>query len=380
MVDVLTPQETTRPALAGSEEPAVNSYTEWDPLREVIVGRLAGGVFPTWQDSMFATMPADSWKLFRQRGGQPFPADEVAAAEQELSGLINVLEAEGIRVTRPDPCEHEGVFGTPSWKTKGGSYSAMPRDFLMVAGDTIVESSMSWRCRYHEGDAYRSVLKSYFQRGGNWLQAPRPELSDELFEPGYGPGSDDEASAITEYEPVFDAADFMRFGRDIVTQRSHVTNEFGIAWVQRALGDDFRVHTIDVDDPHAMHIDATLMPLAPGKLLVNPERYVHNELFDGWEIRPAPAPTLPDDWPMYFCSPWVSMNLLSLDEHTVIVERHETPLIDTLTAWGFDVIPVDFRHVYTFGGSFHCVTCDVRRDGGLGTYLKQSDPTPTEQE
>ena len=30
---------------------------------------------------------------------------------------------------------------------------------------------------------------------------------------------------------------------------------------------------------------------------------------------------------------------------------------------GFDVIPVDFVSVYRFGGSFHCCTVDVRRDG-----------------
>jgi len=59
-----------------------------------------------------------------------------------------------------------------------------------------------------------------------------------------------------------------------------------------------------------MHIDATIAPLAPGKLLVNPERFVPNPLFDGWQILPAPPSTLPADWPMYLCSPWVSMNVL----------------------------------------------------------------------
>jgi glycine amidinotransferase len=34
--------------------------------------------------------------------------------------------------------------------------------------------------------------------------------------------------AITEFEPVFDTADFIRFGRDTVVQKSHVTNDFGI--------------------------------------------------------------------------------------------------------------------------------------------------------
>lgn len=76
-----------------------------------------------------------------------------------------------------------------------------------------------------------------------------------------------------------------------------------------------------------MHIDATIVPLAPGTLLVNPERNVPNALFRDWDIivpglghhRSAQV-HLPDDWPMYFCSSWVNMNVLSLDPCTVVVE------------------------------------------------------------
>ena len=348
----------------------VNSHTEWDPLEEVVVGRLEGGVFPSWQDSMYATMPESSWRLFQENAGSPLPSELVAAADRELDGLADRLEREGVTVVRPDPVDHARSYSTPHWESEGGLYSAMPRDLLIVVGDMIVEAPMSWRSRANEVDAYRSLIKSYFRRGARWLPAPRPQLTDELFDPDYDPHSHSNGRwAITEFEPVFDAADFVRFGRDILVQKSHVTNELGIQWMQQAVGVDYRVRCIDVDDPHAMHIDATLVPLAPGKLLVNGERYVPNDLFADWEILVAPKPALPREWPMFFCSPWVSMNLLSLDEETVIVERQEEPLIDALSAWGFDCIPVDFRHVYTFGGSFHCVTVDVRRRGGLHRYL-----------
>ena len=343
----------------------VNSYTEWDALEEVIVGRLDGGVFPTWQASMFETMPEDSWAIFQKHGGSPFPADQVKAAEQELDGLVAALNAEGITVVRPDPVDHAAPFATACWESKGGLYSAMPRDCLTVVGDTIVEAPMSWRCRYHEAEAFRPLIKSYFRAGARWLCPPRPQLTEELFrEPTPG-----DRWAITEFEPVFDSADFVRFGQDIVVQRSHTTNDFGINWLRRALGEDYRIHCLEVNDPHAMHIDATICPLAPGIMLVNPERYLPSPLFRDWEIIEAPKPTLPNDWPMYLCSSWVSMNLLSLDERTVIVERQEEPLLDLLTDHGFRCIPVDFRHVYSFGGSFHCVTLDVRRQGGNGRYL-----------
>lgn len=347
-------------------QPIVNSYTEWDPLEEVVVGRITGGVFPTWQQSMSVVLPENSVSLFRERGGSPYPPEQVRAAERELNGLVDALVVEGITVVRPEPIDHSIAFSTPDWKS-AGVYSAMPRDLLIVIGDTIVEAPLSWRCRHYEIDAYRPLIKSYFRRGSGWLQAPRPQLTEELFSVDYQ--AEWGEYAITEFEPVFDAADFVRFGRDIVVQKSHVTNDSGIDWMQRALGDKYRVHRVAVNDPHAMHIDATIVPLAPGKLLVNPERYVPNDLFRGWEILEAPKPTLPSGWPMYFCSPWVSMNVLSLDERTVVVERQEEPLIEALQDWGFRCILLDFRHVYTFGGSFHCVTLDVRRRGAHRQFL-----------
>lgn len=311
---------------------------------------------------MTDTMPRSSWPLFQEFGGAALPKSLIEAAEAELEGFVEVLQAEGIKVERPDVMPHTRSFETPDWKSSGGLYAGMPRDLLMVVGDIIIEAPLSWRCRYHEVDAFRRLIESYFLRGARWLPAPKPRLTDELW-------SADGGWAVTESEPVFDAADFMRFGADIVAQRSHVTNQFGIDWLQRAVGDEFTVTRIDVNDPHAMHIDATISPLASGKLLVNPERFVPNKLFDGWDVRPAPRPTLPADWPMYFCSPWVSMNVLSLGPDTVVVESHEQPLIDMLTEWGLRCIPVDFRHVYTFGGSFHCVTLDVRRAGTLMKHL-----------
>ncbi|MGV9879673.1 amidinotransferase [Streptomyces sp. NPDC003006] len=349
----------------------VHSFTEWDPLEEVVVGRLDGAVFPTWQSSMTDTTPQSAWDAFSTQGGSPFPHGHLKAAQEELDNLCEVLAREGIRVRRPEDAPHGQPFATPNWSTSGGLYAGMPRDCLMVVGDAIIEAPMSWRCRYFETDAFRGLIKDYFLRGAQWVPGPRPQLTDELYRDQSTDGHG--GSAVTEFEPVFDAADFMRFGRDLVVQRSHVTNRFGIEWVRRALGNRYRVHEIEVNDPHAMHIDATLAPLAPGKLLVNPDRYVHNPLFEGWDILPAPEPTLPSDWPMYFCSPWVSMNVLSISPDTVVVESHEEPLIEALTQWGFHCLPVSFRHVYSFGGSFHCVTLDVARSGANGTYLAAGD-------
>ena len=83
-----------------------------------------------------------------------------------------------------------------------------------------------------------------------------------------------------------------------------------------------------------------------------------------WETIAAPQPRYRSDSPMaepYFTSQWLSMNVLSLDAKRVLVDDQQTSLIDLLSRRGFDPVPLPFDAVGAFGGSFHCVTLDVRR-------------------
>lgn len=45
----------------------------------------------------------------------------------------------------------------------------------------------------------------------------------------------------------------------------------GVNWLRRHLGEKYNIHLIKSLDPKAWHIDTTFMPLAPGKVLINPE-------------------------------------------------------------------------------------------------------------
>ena len=348
---------------------AVSSFNEWDPLEEVIVGTVRGACIPAWDACLEATLPAEHRDFFLARAAQPFPPERIAAAERDLDELVHVLEGEGVVVRRPNSLDFARAFATPDWGSPGGLYAAMPRDILLVVGDLIIESPMAWRSRYFEIHAYRRLLKEYFQRGARWVAAPRPELKDSLYDSDFGLAGHGRF-VTTEAEPTFDAADFVRCGRDLFVQRSHVTNRFGIEWVRRQLGGDYRVHELELDDPHPMHIDATLMPLAPGKLLINPERVPKvPAIFRHWDVRPAPPSGIPAGHVLYMSSRWISMNLLMLDEERVIVERNDTALIQALRDFGLQPIPCGFLAFNSFGGSFHCATVDVRRRGALRSYF-----------
>jgi glycine amidinotransferase len=349
----------------------VSSYNEWDPLEEVIVGVVDGAIFPPWHIAVEAPIPAGQRDCFRRNAGKPFPSEELDAARRELDQFVGILEREGVKVRRPRPPDQQQPFGAPGWMSTG-LYCAMPRDVLLVFGSEIIECPMAWRSRYFETSAYRPLLKEYFLSGAKWSAAPKPELRDELYDyewtalPADGPSG----LVITEFEPTFDAADFVRCGRDVFAQKSNVTNDFGIQWLRRHLGDTYRIHVLEFDDPHPMHIDATLLPLAPGKLLINPERVPYvPAIFKDWEILKTPQPVIPEVHKLYFTSKWINMNLLMLDERRVIVERQDKPMIAALKRWGLIPIPCNFRNFNSLGGSFHCATLDVRRRGTLQSYF-----------
>lgn len=359
-------------ALRSAPIPVVNSYTEWDPLEEVIVGRADNACVPRWHPVLEATMPRKHWDFFRENGGQLFPAETRAAAERELDAFCRELEAQGVVVRRPEPVDWRETFSTPDFETETGLYGAMPRDLLLVVGDEIIEAPMAWRSRYFESRAYRPLMKHYFEQGARWTMAPKPQLGEASFSPRADGDYDVQAgrSVITEFEPLFDAADFSRCGRDIFCQVTQVTNRFGIEWLRRHLGPDYTIHELDVRDPHAMHIDASFVPLAPGRVLLHPTRVPRlPAMFADWEILTPPAPTVPASHPFYFSSSWLSLNVLSLDETRVFVEADEKPMIEFLRKSGFEPIPIPFRNFGSLGGAFHCATCDIRRRGTLQRYF-----------
>jgi len=249
------------------------SCNEWDPLEEVIVGRLESAMFSSWNVINDKTVPPGEWDdVTADVGGAgvPYPKHMVAAAQRELDEFIHILEMEGVTVRRPDMVDYSQSYGSPDWKIPHGFCAANPRDPFLVIADQIIDAPMADRGRYFESSAYRTLFKEYFQKGARWSAAPKPQLGNELYKSEHRfpePGEPMDY-VLTESEPVFDAADFVRCGRDIFVQRSHVTNDFGIAWLARHLGDEYRLHIIETRNPEAIHIDTTFMPLAPGKVLI----------------------------------------------------------------------------------------------------------------
>ncbi|MGH6873280.1 MAG: hypothetical protein ACREHE_17425 [Rhizomicrobium sp.] len=355
----------------------VNSWNDWDPLREVIVGSVLGacdiGYEPALSPYFGAADPA------RGLRGGPVPGTLIREAEKQMEGLAGLLVRQGVTVRRPDAVDQDFAAKTPDWAVNCGRAIACPRDVLLVVGEEIIEAPMAQRGRYFEFRAYRSLIKDYFRAGARWTAAPKPLMSDALYDQR-GPEFDiADGPLLTEYEPAFDAASFARFGRDIFWQPDLVSNQFGADWLARHLGPGFRVHRVRFHEPTPVHIDATFVPLRPGLVLTNPERPCLDdtlELFrrNDWRLVDAPPSVRSGNKAAARdVSNWISMNILMLDERTAVVEAAETPTMALLKFLGIEAIPCAFDRVYSFGGGLHCCTADVRREGTLRSYFPSLD-------
>ena len=367
------------------QDTIVSSWNDFDPLKHVIVGRADHCCVPPSEPAVDDKVPVDS-KMKGMWG--PRPLETVEAANEQLDGFAKLLESRGIRVDRPTPIQWNQAVQTPDFRTSSMFGCMPPRDVLLTVGNEILSAPMSFRCRYFEYLAYWPLMNQYFQEDPNfrWEQAPRPRLTEESYRPNYGMGKHamtieerlqkvaNKEFVTTEVEPMFDAADIMRMGKDLFCQHGLTTNRTAMEWLQRHFP-DHRVHAVNFPgDPYPIHIDATFVPLRPGLCINNPFRRMPNEqrrIFErnGWEIVDAAMPAHDNPPPLCYSSVWLSMNCLVLDHKTVCVEASEVYQMEQMNNLGMEVIPVPLRDAYAFGGGIHCCTADVYREGTCEDYF-----------
>ncbi|NEQ86540.1 MAG: glycine amidinotransferase [Moorea sp. SIO2I5] len=376
-------------------EKIVNSWNEWDELEEMVVGIADYASFEPKE-------PGNHPKLRDQNLAEiiPFPSGPkdpkvLEKANEELNGLAYLLKSHDVIVRRPEKIDFTKSIKTPYFEVANQYCGVCPRDVMITFGNEILEATMSKRARFFEYLPYRKLVYEYWNKDDHmiWNAAPKPTMQDSMYLETFWDLSLEERFkrmhdfefCITQDEVIFDAADCSRLGKDILVQESMTTNKTGIRWLKKHLEPrGFRVHPVHFPlDFFPSHIDCTFVPLRPGLILTNPERPIREEeekIFkdNGWEFITVPQPTCSNDEMPMFCqsSKWLSMNVLSISPTKVICEEREKPLQELLDKHGFEVFPLPFRHVFEFGGSFHCATWDIRRKGECEDYFPNLNYQP----
>ena len=335
----------------------VNVNNEYGKLKEVIVGTIDNANMPSHGLDLHAINYADKDQIpSNERFG--FHPDVYQETEEDLNHLVKTLEDFGTKVHRPEPIDTSKTISNGYWETDQ-YYTFCPRDTMTVIGDTIIEAPMTLRSRQFETDAYRGLFTDYMRKGAKWVCAPKPRLTSESYQ-----REDLSKLTLTEEEPVFDAANILRHNDDILYLNSNTGNKLGKIWLENVLGDQYNVHYLENMYSYS-HIDSTIAILRDGLVLLNPSRVNDNnmpELFKNWDKIYAPPMVDIGYKGVLRASEWVGVNLLSLDENTIIVDNRQTELIKELKKYNIEALDCKLRHSRTLGGSFHCVTADMVRE------------------
>lgn len=335
----------------------VSVNNEWGKLKEVIVGTIDNANMPTHGKDLHCINYATENEI---------PKDEIGfwdkkvydETQEDLENLSSLLTDIGVKVFRPSSIDTQKKVSNGHWETTQ-YYTFCPRDTVTVIGNNILESPMSLRSRQFETDCFKDIFIEKMNEGANWVSAPKPRLLDSMYQ-----REDLSKITLTNHEPVFDAANILRSNNDILYLVSNTGNLKGAQWLQNFLGKEYRVHTIENVYSY-IHIDSTIALLREGLCLLNPERVNENNIPDylkSWDKIWCPPMVDIGYHKTMRASVWIGVNLLSVDENTVIVDNRQTELINKLKKYNIDTLDCKIRHSRTLGGSFHCVTTELIRD------------------
>jgi N-dimethylarginine dimethylaminohydrolase len=340
----------------------VNVHNEWDPVEEIIVG-----------NALYAAMPNSDmgFQLTRRFKGKVrnkivITQQIIEETEEDIENFMSMLRKLNIVVKRPDPIKFQSKIKTLDWETEH-YFCYCPRDILLSIGDMIIECPSVFRSRYFESYSYKKILIEYMNSGAKWISAPKPRLQDQTYN-----DLDFDRSVLNNLEPVFDAANVLRAGKDLFYLVSDSGNELGCQWLQSILVDKYRVHPCR-NLYSSIHIDTTICLLRPGLLLANPQWVTKEKLpkiLQKWDIIFSP-PMVEAHYSEIepLSSPWLGMNMLMLSPSLALVDKNQINLIKLLERHGIEVLPCLLRHGRVLGGGPHCITLDVRRTGVLEDYF-----------
>ena len=364
----------------------VNSHNEWDKLEEVIVGDGFADTLPAidfsfryfFHDNIYGR--PTNWS---EAGHQYITKRHVQEHHEDLQNFATLLESNNIKVRRPKVPDKKKTTETLEWKST--NYPALNvRDLSIIIGNEIIETPPACRWRYFENDYLKHLFLEYWKAGAKWTQAPKPIITDNSFDLNrfmydeeikryYEEVKGDYISDLDlGTEIMFDAANCMRLGRDIIFNSSCENDRLGARWLQEQIGDEYRVHIVSVADSH---IDSTFIPIRPGLALTTMKDLKQHmpDFMSNWDYIYVPiverSQAEYQKQQVKVASPKIWINALSIDPGTIICHTEYYKFLkDKLQPYKVDVIPSQIRHCELFGGAHHCVTLDVRRDSVLEDY------------
>jgi hypothetical protein len=337
----------------------INSYTSWQSLEAVIVGRAYS---PDYFDFI------DNAQVRNQL------QQILAETAEDLNNLQKTIENFGAKVYRPSLPDKNHFIRTQI-NRKVPIPPLTPRDWQISLGQKLLRI------------------------------IPVPELDDICNQ--FGDQVIDPHGGQWDPNCILNNASascIVRVGRDIFFDNSDFLRPDQTRWiVDNVLGPEYRIHEAVTDG----HGDAVFAILKPGVILSSKhdENLHFDRDFPGWEVLrimdssidaamavgkfkyenspgawyvSGQTPTVDfsnyvdtylSEWTGFVAETVFDVNCLVLDEENVIFSAYNKTVFDFCHQHRINPIICELRHSYFWDGGISCCTQDLRRRGGLETYL-----------
>ena len=342
----------------------IQSYTSWQPLEEVIVGRV---YTPEYFDFV-------EDKKVRDQLGQL-----LNETNEDLDNLSKLIESHGAIVRRPDLPDLAEFLHRQELYNEVPIPPLTPRDWQITLGEKIL--------RLLNVPEMNSIIDDYSK---------------------VDPGAiiDPHKNGYIQDHPLVDAiaSCIVRVGEDVFFDNSEWMTPTHIAWIRdNVLDSRYRVHRAQTNG----HGDSVFAILKPGVILstMHDSDINYQDSFPGWEVLKIWDSTIlaamevgkfkyenfngrwyvpganPDQefarfvdtyltkWTGYVQETVFDVNCLVLDEQHVIFSSYNKEVFDFCKRHNIEPIISELRHKYFFDGGISCCTQDIRRRGGLERYL-----------
>lgn len=310
---------------------------EWGALKEVLVGvpnvRLPSKLAKAPRNFL----PQESIQIIEKNAGKRLTEFDPALNEKfvaQIDTIIKILEGRGIvvhQVKKHLPSE-EAFLATMN----DSVFQTFPRDPVLVIGDKVIETAMYEPNRRKERFAVRRTIGERVSNSNAiMVSMPQPEPFPADEDGCYGPG------------PFLEGGDVFLLGPDIyVGITGNASNKAGIHWLQKFLGNDYRVHEVPLNN-HFLHLDCVLATPRAGLAVICREAFVNGipDFLRGWKLIDVSVEDAEEK---------LGCNGLVLDDKTMLVGEDMPELAEALRAEGTEVITTPIDGIHWQGGGFRC--------------------------
>ena len=303
-------------------------YNEYSKLKEVILG-ISPKVF--MQSELPAEMEAGmSWvdrityklgyKIYKKRALPPLASKKY---QMELEKLNDVLIENGVKVHRLEPIEP--IAGEPD-----GLIQMFARDPAMTVGNHFIFGNLQIPMRKKEHRGYKSLIPLLKNSG---LEVNSIDSNSNVYLEG--------GDVIVDYPYIF------------VGINTYATNLDGLRWLERQIGEAFKIVPVYMNDQTIMHLDCCMTIIGSKMAIINKKSLRHPLPFplNEYEFIEVDDESRKE----------LGTNVLVIDPKTIIVQKRHLDLQLKLKKKGFKVIPIDFTNHANTHGAFRCATCPIRR-------------------